>query len=199
MERMVPSGVVREVLYENDPEKKFLLRVERDGETGHVVVVTTDAVAVLAYIRDRDEVVFVSQRRAPAIRVDNVSGRVTETVAGRLDYEAGVREVAARELEEEADIYVSLDRITVINNGSSLYSSPGAFTEKISLAFVEVTSADIRPGEHERGVDGEKILRKFVPVSELSSMTFDAMPTMALVYWFLNEWRKLERRESHAF
>lgn len=189
---ILPEGVQRTVLFSNPPESHLLLRVERDGETGHAVVVVADAVAVLAYVRDRDEVVLVSQRRAPAVRMDNSTGTVTETVAGRLDYEASVQEIAAHELEEEAEVIVSPDRIQVINDGNSLYSSPGVLAEKIYLAFVEVTSADIRPGEHERGVDGEKIRRKFVPASSLRAMTFDAMPTMALVQWFLNERNRKE-------
>ncbi|MDP3727797.1 MAG: NUDIX domain-containing protein [bacterium] len=185
----LPPGVSRTVAFQN----RFL-RVEIDDATRHSVVRVTDAAAVLIYVRDRNEVLLISQRRAASVSAGNPSGRTEEAVAGRFDYQADVRTLLANEALEEAGVVCTPEEIVLLNGGQPLYSSPGVLTERVHLAYVEVDSTRVDPDDRVYGAAGEHeaIRRRFVPADELAAMHCDNLTAMTLIQWFLNHRR--ERR-----
>ncbi|TKB51410.1 ADP-ribose diphosphatase [Ferrimonas sediminicola] len=94
-----------------------------------------NAVVVLPYDPLRDQVVLIEQLRIPAI--GNTSHPwLYELVAGMIDKEESVLEVAERELMEETGLHpISLSAI-----GSHL-SSPGGSSERLFMVLAEVDAA----------------------------------------------------------
>ena len=150
------------------------------------VVVATDSVAFLVYNKDRDELLFATQERAPMIRPDNPRGTILEVGAGRFDQKIGVRGLVVKELKEELGVTATEAEVQVLNDEIPLALSPGVLTERQYLAYVEVTSDRIDPakrlyGEHK---EGEAITRQFVPVRDTLRIPIHDMKTWALLQWF---------------
>jgi 8-oxo-dGTP pyrophosphatase MutT (NUDIX family) len=157
------------------------------------VVVATDSVAFLVYNQDNQEVLLVSQCRAPMIRADNPAGELLEVAAGRFDVDLGVKGLIQKELEEELGIKLSdteaEEQIETLNNGIPLALSPGVLTERQYLAVVTVHQNQINPESRLYGVDAdEKITRKFVPVDNIHTLQIHDMKTFALLEWFYAEY-----------
>jgi 8-oxo-dGTP pyrophosphatase MutT (NUDIX family) len=159
------------------------------------VVIATDSVAFLVYNKDRDELLFATQDRAPMIRADNRRGSILEVGAGRFDTKIGVRGLVVKELKEELGVTATEAEVQVLNDEIPLALSPGVLTERQYLAYVEVTSDRIDPTKRLYGErkEGEAIARRFVAVKELSRIQIHDMKTWALLQWFLAVVRKKKR------
>ena len=94
-----------------------------------------DAVAVLPYDAERDELILVEQFRPGAMR-DNVSPWMLELIAGVVEPDESDRDVAHREALEEAGC--TLAEIELI---ATFYPSAGACTEQIRCFVARVDSA----------------------------------------------------------
>lgn len=161
------------------------LRVVR-AENGFEIVEATDSVAILPYDEATNSIVLISEARPAMVSPDNPTGEILSIPAGRFDGNYGVRELMAKELQEEAGISVSESQIEVLNNGKPLALSPGICTEKTYLGFVSVARGQIERKERVFGNahEGERITRRFVPVRGLPKMVFGNVTTFALVQWF---------------
>lgn len=127
---------------------KFIIRHKMfDGQcTGpltRLVMERGDAVVVLPYDPNTDEVVLIEQFRigafAEAARSDNKSSPwLLECIAGMIDKVELPQEVAVRESEEEAGIEISH-----LKQMMAVYTSPGGISEKLYLyaALVDSTTA----------------------------------------------------------
>lgn len=104
------------------------------------------AVAVLLFDPVADSVVLIEQFRIGA-KDDEVTPWLTELVAGMIEANESVLEVAERECLEEAGVTISNCRLI-----HTYYVSPGGCSEKISLYYAEVDSSTAR-GYH--GLDSE--------------------------------------------
>ena len=150
------------------------------------VVFATDSVAFLVYNKDRDELLFATQDRAPMMRPDNPHGTILEVGAGRFDTKIGVRGLVVKELKEELGVTATEDEVQILNDELPLALSPGVLTERQYLAYVEVTDDRIDPAKRLYGEpkEGEAIVRRFIPVRELSQIPVHDMKTWALLQWF---------------
>lgn len=97
------------------------------GPMDRELLVREQAVGVLLYDPDRDEIVMVRQFRVGVLD-EKDSPWLLELVAGMVDTDESPAEVAARECQEEADLVpADLTRIC------DYYNSPGASNEKVTL------------------------------------------------------------------
>lgn len=125
-----------------------------------------DAVGVLLFDPVRDEVALVEQFRVGVLgsgiaKQDNFSPWIMELVAGLIDKEEAVDEVARREsLEEAGAVVEQLEPI------GQYYSSPGSSNEYFHL-FIGKTDLSGAGGIHGLDEEGEDIRVQVVPVSEL--------------------------------
>ncbi|MCX2524723.1 NUDIX domain-containing protein [Larsenimonas rhizosphaerae] len=125
-----------------------------DGSTSPVLTrevhVRHDAVGIILYDPARDAVVLVEQCRAGALN-DPVTPWLIEPVAGLVDKDESLEDVARREAEEEAGCSVS-----EVIRLYSYYPSPGACTERVTLFCALIDSAPIG-GVHGLADEGEDI------------------------------------------
>ena len=182
--------MTNEIVYEDE-----FLSVEKDQNTGWRFVRTTDAAAVLVYVPALDSILVVSQQRPPMISAENPSGKSIEAVAGRLDYNVGVKKLIANELKEEAGISVEAEVISLLNFGKPLASSSGFATEKKYLGYVEVEVSQIEnldnlDQSYGNRHEGENIERSLIKVKDLEKTEFQDVVLFALVQWFLKNHHK---------
>lgn len=164
-----------------------VLEVDFHGRT-HEIVVTTDAVAVLIYVRDMDSVVFVKQERPVARSKENPEGYLLELPAGRFDRALGIRQLIIAEAQEEAGVKIEFDHIYILNGGKPMYLAPGVLRESLYLAYAEVDSSQIDLTRESFGEKGKEYTeRVLVKVDDLPDMQFDCMTTLAAVGWFLRK------------
>ena len=152
------------------------------------VVFVTNSVAFLVYNKDKDELLFATQDRAAMIQDKNPQGTILEVGAGRFDKEIGIRGLIVKELQEELGVTATEAEVQVLNDGIPLALSPGVLTERQYLAYVEVTSDRIDSSKRLYGEpkEGEVIVRRFIPVTELARIAIHDMKTWALLQWFLS-------------
>lgn len=93
------------------------------------------AAGVLLYDPDKDTVVLVEQFRIGVLSSDNGSPWALELVAGIVDDGETPRDMAAREVKEEAGLDISDAQFIC-----EYYNSPGGSDERISLFYAEVDS-----------------------------------------------------------
>ncbi len=114
-----------------------------------------DAIAVLLYDAQTDEVIVVEQFRAPVLvarrREDphTTDGWIVEALAGMTDAGETPEQAAIRETLEESGYKIG-DPILI----GTFFSSPGGTSERIFLYFAEVRAID-RVGEG-GGIAGEE-------------------------------------------
>jgi 8-oxo-dGTP pyrophosphatase MutT (NUDIX family) len=172
---------------EDKSEKQVLydgfVKVMKDIKTGFEIVSVTDSVAFLIWNKNKDEVLFTLQYRAP------VGCSLTEVPAGRIDKDIDVKELVVKEAQEEVGVTITEDDIILLNNGKPLTVAPGVLTERCYLAYVEVSSSMIEESNRVFGIpeEGEEIQRIFIPVNDLYMMEFEDMKTYALILHFLKE------------
>ncbi|MEN8212896.1 MAG: NUDIX domain-containing protein [Pseudomonadota bacterium] len=140
-----------------------------------------DAVGLLPYDPERDELVLVEQFRIGAL--DDPAGPwLIEIIAGYQEPDEKPETVAVREALEEADCHIS--QLQFIHR---YYSTPGGSSEKIHL-FFGLTDSSALGGVHGLKNEGEDI-RVRVVSSQTAFEWLDqgkidsAMPTIAL-QWF---------------
>lgn len=127
-----------------------------------------DAVAIVIYNEDTDEVILIRQHRYP---IDNkVDGDVLEIVAGKIDGDEDPKEAAIREIKEEVGFDVKENQIGLLN---SFFASPGYSSERIYLYLAFVKNED-RTSDG-GGVEGEheNIQIETYGVSEFFDMVAD--------------------------
>lgn len=155
---------------------------------------TSDSANVLIYLRDRQQLLLVSQCREAMVRPGNAGGRITESTAGRFDRDETVCQLLAREASEEVGVTIDSNSIALLNDGAPLALSAGCLTEHAWLGYVEITDDQLEQAEREFGLaeEGERITRIFLPVSELEHYVCEDVRVFAMVQWFLRN--KFEKR-----
>ncbi|MGV3618820.1 MAG: NUDIX domain-containing protein [Fimbriimonas sp.] len=107
-----------------------------------------DAVGVLVYHRERNEILLVRQLRAPVLR--HGEAWIDEIVAGMVDPGESPEEAAIREMEEEVGF-----RPRELRPLGSIYGSPGGTSERIWIFYAEISDSD-RKGEG-GGIEDERV------------------------------------------
>lgn len=151
-----------------------------------------DAVAVLLYDPEDDDVVLVNQFRAPTLvarrRDDSKTqdGWITETVAGMIDDGETPEEAVIRETMEETGYSIRHPKPIC-----TFFTSPGGASERIFLYFAAVNKQD-------RNGDGGGIDDEDIALVRMSSLElFDQLakgkiedPKLAIAaYWLQNHKR----------
>jgi len=155
-------------------------------EVKRELFVRGDAVGVLLYDPAKDKVVLIEQFRVGAINEDNPW--MLEIVAGMVEPEESITDVAQRECKEEAGVDVhSFEPIY------TFYSSPGGCSEKIYLLCALIDSGQA-VGFHGLEHEGEDIKVTVVDYSEIhdllsSGKVCAAIPLIALQWLQLNRER----------
>ncbi len=152
-----------------------------------------DAVAVLLYDPEDDEVVLVNQFKVPILvarrRGDPKSedGWITETVAGMIDEGETPQEAVIRETMEETGY-----RISNPEPICRFFTSPGGTSERIFLYFAEINKKD-RRGDG-GGIDDEDVAIIHVSTAEL----FDQLANgkiedskLAIAAYWLQSYKRL--------
>lgn len=122
------------------------------------------AAAVLPYDPARDSVVLVEQFRIGA-HAAGLPAWELETVAGIIETGETPEEVARRETQEEAGLTIS-DMIPI----ADYLSSPGGSSETVSLFCGRVDATGVADTIQGLTHEGEDILVKVLPFSELERM-----------------------------
>ncbi len=146
-----------------------------------------DAVCVLPYDPQRDEVVLIEQFRVGAMeKVANPW--LLELVAGLIDKDEEPEEVARREAIEEADLTLtSLWPIT------QYFPSPGGSNERVHL-FVGRCISEGAGGVHGLAEEGEDIRVQVMPLEDALSAVRDGRIDNAASIIAL-QWLALNREE----
>ena len=111
-----------------------------------------DAVAVLLFNRDTQQVVLVNQFKAPTMDKGAGGGWITEVAAGMIRQDETHEAAAIRETLEETGY-----RITKPQLIATFFSSPGGSSERIFLYFAEVGNADKVGAGGGKSAEGEDI------------------------------------------
>jgi len=141
-------------------------------------------VAVLLYDPDADKVVLIEQFRAAATQNPDRAW-LMEIVAGAIEEGETAEEVAYRESREEAGC--EIQQLMVINE---FYTTPGAFSERITLFCGKVDSSQVG-GIHGLDHEDEDILVRAVDFNEVYLMLENgviesAIPIIAIQWLALN-------------
>jgi ADP-ribose pyrophosphatase len=150
-----------------------------------------DAVAVLGYDPERDEVVLCNEFRPGALVAGDYAFR-DNLVAGTIDEGESAIDAAVREMREEAGLEL-LDPV-VIHPGA--FVSSGGTSERIVLVFGTVDTRDAG-GVHGMGDEQEDILTVVVParlfIDRVRNADINDLKTLVAGYWFA-EFRSGGRR-----
>ena len=137
-----------------------------------------NAVAVLPYDPNRDEVVLIEQFRVGPLEQEG-SPWLVEVIAGLVEENESLEEVAYREAAEEAGC--KLDKLYYV---ASFYPSPGGFAELAHVYIGKVDTTDLG-GIHGEDQEGEDIKVRVVSSQQAIKMLQDgsirsAIPMIAL-------------------
>lgn len=110
-----------------------------------------NAVAVIAYDKNTDEIALIEQFRAGALS-DSVSPWLIEIAAGIIDKGEDPLQAAVREANEELNLSLKKDDLILI---SEEYSSPGGISEKLYIyaAFADLSHLSDHGGLEEESED----------------------------------------------
>ena len=152
-----------------------------------------DAVAVLLYDPDDDEVVVVNQFRVATLvarRRDNPEtqdGWITEAVAGMIDNGETPEDAVIREAMEETGY-----RISNPHPICTFFSSPGGTSERVFLYFAKIDKRD--KVDKGGGIDDEDVSIVHVSAGELFNQLANGQiedPKLAIAaYWLQNYMRE---------
>ena len=145
------------------------------------LIARNDAVAVVAYDPETDELVLVEQFRVGAIREEQPW--LIEIVAGLIEIDESPENVSIREMQEEIGCTpIQLQKI------GEFYTSPGGIAEWVRLYIARVSVNDINSNG---GVEdeGEDIKILVVPASDAEFMlsTGEVRSAIAIIglQWFV--------------
>jgi ADP-ribose pyrophosphatase len=146
-----------------------------------------DAVAVLLYDPALDRVVMVEQFRIGAL--DDPDGPwLLEVVAGMIEADESVTDVARRECLEEAGLTVHAFEAV-----HSFYASPGGCSERVHMlcGLVDSNQATGTHGVHHEGEDIRVCVLDYAEIENMlhSQRITSAMPIIALQWLQLNRER----------
>ena len=166
--------------------------IEVETHDGGVVVVRREvvergnAVGVLAYDPDRDEVVLGNELR-PGMVAAGEHPFGDGLIAGMIDESETAIEAAVREMKEESGLDLREPRL--VHPGA--YVSPGGTSEKIAIVFGFV-DASMAGGVHGNAHEHEEIRTVILPAAEFIDRArrgaINDMKT-ALAGWWLGEYR----------
>ncbi len=165
------------------------------GEIDREIYDTGDAVAVLPYNPETDEVVLVSQFRIPAYH-RGMTPWLFECVAGRIHDNEPPEETAIREAKEEAGLDIS-----DVTKVSEMFASPGVFAEFVHLfcARFDQPPETLHHGLDEEGEDIKVIVVKFAEaISALDRGLIKASPAQVCLNWLARHKDDIKRRWSEA-
>lgn len=132
------------------------------GEKNILVFERGDAVAVLLYNAETDQVILVQQFRAPAIGKGRVDAWIVEPMAGMIRLGESPEQAAIRETLEETGYRVDAPELI-----ATFFTSPGGSSERIFMYFAKVSTADkIAEGGGQRS-EGEDIRILSMPSEDL--------------------------------
>ena len=141
-----------------------------------------DAVAVLGYDAQRDEVVLGNEFR-PGVKVAGEYPFRDNLIAGAIDPGDSPLEAAVREMREETGL--ELCDPVIIHPGA--FVSSGGTTERIVLVFGKVDTAKAG-GVHGVAEEHEDILSVVLPaqlfIDRVRSGEINDMKTLVAGYWF---------------
>lgn len=158
------------------------------GPMERELLVKQPAVGVLLFDPVRDEVVLVRQFRVGVLG-EKDSPWLLELVAGMVDKEESLPEVASRECQEEANL-----RPLALEPICEYYCSPGTSNEKITLYCGRVDSSEAGGvyGLDEEHEDIEVVVMSFDQVvAALDSGQIDNAMTIVAVQWLMLNKQKL--------
>ena len=116
-------------------------------EIMRAVITSGDAVTIIPYDADRDEVLLIEQFRAPLFARGDACPWAIEAIAGRIDKELSAEAAARREAKEEAGLVLGEMEVA-----SAYYATPGFAAEHLT-SFV--AQADLSGAGGLYGVVGE--------------------------------------------
>lgn len=158
-------------------------------ELSRELFVRSEAVAVLPWDRQREEVLLVEQFRVGALDFRD-NPWCLELIAGIADKPGeSPQSLARREAGEEAGI--QLDELITL---PSYLPSPGGSNERMRL-FLAPTDLAAAGGIHGHPDEGEDIRVVRVPVADLPGLmadgTLDNAPALIAIHWLLLHYRQL--------
>jgi ADP-ribose pyrophosphatase len=155
------------------------------------LLVKTPAVGVLLFDPQRDELVMVRQFRVGMLDRES-SPWPLELVAGLVDTDESLEEVAIREIQEETGL-IAADLLPICD----YYNSPGASSEKVSL-FCARVDASQAGGYHGLSHEHEDIevlsLSAAEALDAMDSGVFNNAMSMIALQWFAMNKQKLVQR-----
>lgn len=155
------------------------------------LLVKTPAVGVLLFDPQRDELVLVRQFRVGMLDRES-SPWPLELVAGLVDTDESLEEVAIREIHEETGL-IATDLLPICD----YYNSPGASSEKVSLfcARVDASQAGGYHGLRHEHEDIEVLsLSAAEALGAMDSGVFNNAMSMIALQWFAMNKQKLVQR-----
>jgi ADP-ribose pyrophosphatase len=171
--------------------KLDIFRVRHDTYAGGEVEVIRelyyrdDAVAVLLYDPGNDRVVMIEQFRIGALDDDD-GPWLLEIVAGMIEPDETVHEVAERECLEEAGV-----KVHAFETIHTFYTSPGGSSEKIYLLCGLIDSSDVG-GIHGLDEEDEDIRVCVLDFADVEAMLAEDRITSAIPLVAL-QWLKIHR------
>lgn len=151
-----------------------------------------DAVILLAYDPNRDQVVMIEQLRIAAIE-SQASPWILELIAGMVDHEnESLEEVARREAMEEAGITINRCEKVL-----SYLASPGGTTEQLHIFVGEVDASQAK-GIHGLAEEDEDIRVHVLDRSEayqlLQDGTINNAASIIALQWLELNYQQLQQR-----
>jgi ADP-ribose pyrophosphatase len=157
----------------------------------HDVLRRGQAVAIVLYDPDRDEVVLVEQLRLPAL-LAGASPWQIEVAAGLIDTGETPQAVAIRETREETGLALEGEPIPI----QRYLPSPGASDESVFLfcARIDATAAAGVHGVPEEGEDIRVVVKTLAEIETmLDAGAIENGHTLVALYWLLRHRDRLRR------
>ena len=158
------------------------------------VVLRGDAVVVLPYDPDTDQVLMIEQFRLPA-HCKDIDPWLLELPAGMVDDGESLRDVAMRETFEETGL-----RVTQLKPLHHFLASPGILAETLHLWVGRVDLSLIGNGHpeiHGKADEGENIRLRPVKFSDIANLLNENKVTNATamlgLYWLLQNRNALRK------
>lgn len=174
---------------------RYDFEVERHGGDSRIltweVMVRCNAVAVLGYDSQRDEIVLVNEFR-PGALIGGDYPFTDNLVAGGVGSGEDMLDAAVREMEEETGLH--LRDPMIIHPGA--YVSSGGTSEKVALVVGFIDTAEAG-GVHGNPNESEDILTRVLSADEfirrVTAAEITDLKTLLAGYWFAANRERLRR------